>query len=305
MRDFYLRWWCGNEPIVGIDFRDEQVLCAKSATLADVGESAKLFAIPLPSGVIEKGLIKDAARLVSILKESHYFSELSGCRCAVAISSAVSFTACLEVPDSMLCANQSDAYAWALNRLSLDSSNVTGKAYLKNAQLFLVVVKLVERDRFKEIFLALGLELACLTLRSLALHNGAAVVCKRSRQQVTMWIDLTDSSPALHLFEGKGLRFSRCFNEGLSGGVANFVSQLCEELQELDVSGYAEGDIVTLCAGSAKLMQEFTDLWRDRVLGTRHGQLSRYTIVENLQEDTYQDPYLIATGLGLLLRELE
>ena len=197
MRDLYRRWWCGDEPIMGMDLKDDVVLLAQSTTLAVARDPANLCAIPLPSGVIEKGVVKDAVRLVSIFRESHYLSELSGCRCAVAVPAVASFTACLDIPDDILFANLSEAYSWALNRLSLDASKLIGRAYLQNrhppkkAQLFLAVARLSAKEILEETFQALGLELSCITLRSIALHKGAAILSKNSRRPVRIWIDFT------------------------------------------------------------------------------------------------------------------
>ena len=303
MRDFYRRWWCGDEPIMGMDLKDDVVLLAQSTTLAVARDPAKLFAIPLPSGVIEKGVVKDAVRLASIFRETHYLPDLSGCRCAVAIPSVASFTACLDIPDDMLFANLSEAYSWALNCLSLDASKLIGKAYLHNrhspqkAQLFLVVARLSAKEILEETFQALGLELSCITLRSIALHKGAAIVSRNSRRPVRIWIDFTDRSPALHLFEGNVLQFSRYFNEGSFEGMIPLASEVCDELRKLHLSRYAIGEIEISCAGPEALAHEFKNVWKDKIGFTSKDPLSGFDIVDIQTAEAYQDQHLIATGL--------
>jgi hypothetical protein len=203
----------------------------------------------------------------------------------------------------MLFANLSEAYSWALNCLSLDASKLIGKAHLQNrhspqkAQLFLVVVKLSAKEILEDALQALGIELSCITLRSIALHEGAAIVSKNSRRPVRIWIDFTDRSPALHLFDGHVLQFSRYFNEVSFEGLIPLVSEVCDELQKLDLSRYAIGQIEISCAGPEALAHEFKKAWRGKIGFTSKNSLSGFDIVDIQTEEAFQDQHLIATGL--------
>jgi hypothetical protein len=307
MRNFYLRWWCGSEPILGIEVRDDVVLCAQSATGAAQEEPFKRFSIPLPSGVVGSGRIKDPHRLASILKESRHVSQVVGGRCAVAIPSDASFTAHLAVPDEVVCMNQRDVYEWALERLSLDASHVHGKVYLEDdalgmgPQLLVVAVRRSVKEMMEDILKVVGLELSCLTLRSIALHKAAAIVSQHARKSVTLWVDLTDRSPELHLFEGEALRFSRCLNERLLGVTELSVSHVCDELRKLDVSRYSSGEVAILCAGPETIVRTFHKAWKDAApFMSGHGSSGDSGAL--LTAEPYLDPYFIASGLAELLR---
>ena len=308
MRDFYLRWWRGSEPVVGMEVRDDVVLCAQSTTRTAAQESSKRFSIPLPLGVVENGRMRDPLRLVSSLRDSLELSQLSGCRCAVAIPANATFSAQLAVPDDVVFTNEGEACEWALTRLSFDPSYVCGKVYLDESdfdsgrRLLVVATKRSVQEMFREVFEAVGLEFSCLTLRSLALHKGAAMLPRHLRKTGTVWVDLTDRSAALHLFEGEKLLFSRYLNAGLSGDTELSITRLISELGELDVSRYAKGEVAILCAGPEAVVRQFTTAWSDAT-PLRRGPLSVLVSGEGGFEDRYCDPYLIAEGLVHMLRE--
>lgn len=303
MRDFYLRWWHGNEAVLGIDLRDDAVLIAQSQTVPIGGESLKTFTIPLPMGVIEKGCITDAQRLVSILRASVRQLQLSGCRCAVALPSTASLIAYLEIPSDVRRKPESELYEWALMRLSLEGSKVCGKVFLETPDsrgLLFVGARRSVSAMLEGIFRTVGLELSCITLRSIAVHKGAGGVSEGVKTYTTTWIDLTDRSPALHLFEGEVLRHSKYFNVRASEEMALLVSTVREEIQKMKLSQHANATTTALCAGPERAVREFEKAWKDSASGA-HVPLS---LIEELKtEAPYWESHLVAIGLVQLLRE--
>jgi Tfp pilus assembly PilM family ATPase len=308
MRNFYRRWWCGNEEVVGIDFRDEMVLMVCSTTLGGAVEHPRTFAIPLPPGVIERGVIKEPDELASLVKGSFDVSKVRAGRCGVAIPSHALFTAYLDMPEEVRGAHLSEVYAWALSRLSLDASTTCGQVYLCNRdprelpQLFFAATRRSVKESLEATCQALDLELSCITLRSIALHNGARVVVPRQATQVTVWIDLTERSPCVYLFDGDEVRFSRRFEGASSTEMGPLIVEVYDQLQRGAGMRYVHTDVAAVCAGPRELVEGFRGAWRDRFEAACNHPFARLDIAEIRTDEGGQHQYLIAHGLALLAR---
>ena len=306
MKDFYLRWWCGSETVLGIDLRDDGIFVAQSTTRASAEEAVKTCTIPLPSGVIENGLITDLPHVVSTLKEWLHSLRLSGCRCAVALPPNATLIAWIDTPDDVPCRNERDLYEWALARLTLDGSQVRGKVYLETTQrreLLFVGAKLSVIETLEETFQALALDLSYITLRATAFHREVVGALKPPRGAVTIWLDLTDRLPALHVFEGEVLRHSRSFGGDAPSEMGLLVSAVDEELRKLFALRDSFGEVLTYCAGSDELVYEFKRAWI-RGGAAQLSNLSWSSLVrDGKATDEYRSSHLVATGLVQFLRE--
>jgi len=306
MKDFYLRWWCGSETVLGIDLRDDGIFVAQSTTRASAEEAVKTFTIPLSSGVIQNGLITELPHVVSTLREWLHSLRLSGCRCAVALPPNATLIAWIDIPDDVLCVNERDLYEWALARLRLDGSQVRGKVFLETTQrreLLFVGAKLSVIETLEETFQALALDLSCITLRATAFHRGVVAVLKPSRGAVTIWLDLTDRLPALHVFEGEVLRHSRSLAGDASSGMGVLVSVVTGELRKVSASRDSFGEVMTYCAGSEELVCEFHEAWKSGG-ASQFPNLSWLSLVRDGKANAaHRSSHLVVTGLVQLLRE--
>ena len=205
MRDFVERWWCGREPVLGIDIRDTGMVVA-DVNLRGKNRWRAVDASSLRGGV--DGVLKDTRALSALLSEFISAAPTRIYRCAVAFPDSLTSITWITLPDEMMDKPEGVRYEAALERMYLRPQDVRGRVYLvprsvaRGANALLVAAKAADVALLEDSVALAGLELAYLTPRVFALHHLASFVGLISKQDLVAFSDPSPKSQVFHLFNG-------------------------------------------------------------------------------------------------------
>jgi hypothetical protein len=203
MRDFVERWWCGREPVLGLDIRDTGMVVA-DVNLRGKNRWRTVDASSLHGGV--GGVLKDTRALSSLLREFVSSSPTRVYRCAVAFPESLTSISWLTLSADIVDKPERVRFEAALERLYLRPQDVKGRVYLikrsaaESPNALLVAAKAADVALLEDSVGLAGLELACLTPRVFALHHLVSLSGLLSTEALVAYSDPSPKSPLFHLF---------------------------------------------------------------------------------------------------------
>ena len=254
MRDFVERWWCGREPVLGIDIRDTGVV------VADVNHRGKNRWRTADASWLRGevgGVLKDTSALSALLSDFISASPTRIYRCAVAFPESLTSISWVTLPDELLGKSEGARYEAALERAYLRPQDVRGRVYLVprsaagSPNALLVAAKATDVALLEDSVALAGLELACLTPRVFALHHLVSLSGLLSTEDLVAYSDTSPKCPVFHLFQGA--RYRSTVRE-----VGEFVREI-ERCVEESVQWSGSGRITLLSNGhdrNAAFLQE-------------------------------------------------
>ncbi len=202
MKAFMERWWRGRDPIVGIDLREERIV------FADVGlrgGSRWLTFGTDGSNSAPRGVLGDPRVFISNLREFIARGRLRVERCAVGLPESLTYISRVTLPQTLVGRSESVRYEAALERAYLRPRDVRGRIYpLRGGEgLVLIVAATVsEIGPVEDAIRSVGIELACLTPRVVALHHLVTLSGVSAPGRRIVHCDPSVSSGHFHLFNG-------------------------------------------------------------------------------------------------------
>lgn len=252
MRVLIERWWRGRDPIVGIDIREDRIV------FADVnlrGGSRWLTFENNGKRPGPRGVLGDSRVFISNLRDFIAGASLPPERCAVGIPESFTYVSRVSLPKELLGRSEQVRYEAALERVYLRPHDVRGRIYpARNGDTTALVVaaKVSEVELLEDAVRSVGIELACLTPRVVALHHLVTLSRASVRGGLTVHFDRSVSSSHFHLFKG-----------GVYYGV---IPEWQELLRELDRD---VGSKMWSTSGISLIMRGAPD--KEMLLRTRYG----------------------------------
>jgi hypothetical protein len=200
MRACIERWWFGRDPIVGIDIREDSVICA------DVDLRGTTRRLTIDSQVSPQGdrrVLGDTALFTSKLRDFIVTGSYRIERCAVGLPESFTYISWVTLPKEMFEKPERVRYEAALERIYLRPQDVRGRMYSLsgvNSPFLVVASKVADVEPLEDAIRSLGVELTCLTPRVCAINHLIRLCGAEVTGDLVAYCDLSGTSSRFHLF---------------------------------------------------------------------------------------------------------
>lgn len=282
MRSFIERWWYGRDPIIGIDIREDRIVFAD----VDVEGGSRWLTFENHAKRADAGgLLGNAQVFISNLQDFIAEGFFSPERCAVGVPESFIYVSRVSLPEELTTRSERVRYEAALERVYLRPHEVRGCIYpLRDgyASVLVVAAKVSEVEPLEDAVRSVGIELACLTPRVVALHHLATLSRGRVRGDLTVYCDPSVSARHFHVFKG--------------GAYYGAIPEWHELLRELNDDVESQ---MWSTAGISLIMRGDPD--KEMLLRTRYGsaQATRLSDVSLPVEVTFAPDQVAAGALSL------